>query len=348
MGKIIFFIINFKKVQQSNVYFIKLKEIEKIKELLPEFKGKVGVKVHFGEKGNISFVSAKSIKPIVEMIDSPTLIETSVLYRSPRGEASTHKKLALEHGFDFAPIDFLDGEKGDDSIEVKINGDHFKVCHIGAGLEKYNSLLVISHFKGHHMAGFGGAIKNLAMGFGSRRGKLDQHALLKHQVVQENCIGCKLCIDNCPVDAIDFNEKNKKANINQEKCIGCSKCMAICPKNTIQLPWDKIENNKKGNQILQERIAEYALAASKNHNCFYINFLANIVPNCDCIGEKMKNMTKDIGILLSNDPVAIDQASFDLVAKQCDEFREKCSAEYQLKQAEKLNLGNIKYKIIKI
>jgi len=329
-------------MSKSKVYFVKLNELNKIKNLLPEFIPPLGIKVHFGEEGNLTYLPAAYVKKIAGMVENPTLVECNVLYKSPRSQADTHKKLAREHGFDFAPIDFLDGEYGDEAMEVEINGQHFKTCYLGKGLAKYKSLLVISHFKGHITAGFGGAIKNLGMGLASRRGKLAQHAFVKHKVDSEKCISCGLCLANCPVEAITFDE-NQKAKINQEICISCSKCMAICPVRAIEVPWAE----KEELSVFRQRLAEYALAGARGRQCFFINFLINITEKCDCAGEEMKPMTDDIGVLISADPVAIDQASYDLVVKQCKDFA-KQKGDEQLEHGAKIGLGAREYELIKI
>ena len=329
---------------KSKVYFIKLDEIDKIKDIVPEFSGKLGFKCHFGERGNDAYVPADYIKKIAFMFNFPPMLETTVLYKSERSRASSHIKLAREHGFDFADIDILDGEEGDDNIEVDLSDNENikqKKFYLGKNLEKYNSLLVVSHFKGHGSGGFGGAIKNLSMGLASRRGKLDMHAGVKHQVEKEKCTSCSLCIKNCPVDAIKFDE-DKKAIIDQELCISCSKCISICPVSAIGIPWRSVTKEE-----FRDRLAEYALAATKDKKCYYINILKNIVPLCDCIGVNQENMTDDIGILLSSDPVAIDQASYDLVTEQCEEFKEH-SSENQLSHGKEIGLGERDYILEKI
>jgi len=328
-------------MSKSKVYFVKLNELDKIKDLIPELSGPLGVKVHFGEEGNNTYLPAKYVKEISSWLDNPTLIETSVLYKSVRSEVGSHRKLALRHGFNFADIDFLDGATGDDSMAIKIDKKHFKECWLGSGLAKYRSLLVASHFKGHISAGFGGALKNLGMGLASRRGKLSQHAFVKHSVDPEKCISCGICINNCPVNAISFDE-NQKAKINQEKCISCSKCIGICPVNAVTVPLGKRDIG-----VFRERVVEYALAGAKNKKCFYINFLVNITEKCDCAGEVMKPMTDDIGILVSDDPVAIDQASYDLVVRQCEKFKEQ-NGDEQLAHGEEIGLGQRAYELVKI
>jgi len=326
-------------MDKAKVYFIKLNELNKVKNLLPEFASPLGVKVHFGEEGNITYLPASYVKEIVEMVENPVLIEGNVLYKSPRAKAGTHRELASKHGFNFAPIDFLDGETGDDATGIKIDGKHFKECWLGSGLAKYKSLLVVSHFKGHISAGFGGAIKNLSMGLASRRGKLAQHAFVKHQVDPEKCIACGQCVICCPVEAISFN-KEQKAEINQNKCISCSKCISICPVDAIDIPW-----GEKDVRVFRQRLAEYALAGIKDKQCFYINFLINITKLCDCAGEEMGKMTDDIGVLVSADPIAIDQASYDLVVKQCEKFKEQ-NGDEQLEHGEEIGLGTREYELI--
>lgn len=233
---------------------------------MPPLGNPLALKTHFGEDGNKTSLPAEPVKRIARMKENPVLVETSVLYRGRRSRASTHRELALENGFDFAPLDLLDGEEGDDSLEAEIAGDHFNVCYLGKGLEEYRSLLVVSHFKGHVLSGFGGALKNLGMGLASRRGKLNQHESIKHQVNKKKCIGCGVCIRHCPAEAISQN-KNAKAEIDINSCISCSKCISVCPQEAIEAPM-----LETGTQTLQERIAEYAYAASRDKECFYINF----------------------------------------------------------------------------
>ncbi|MFO7807699.1 MAG: DUF362 domain-containing protein [Candidatus Moraniibacteriota bacterium] len=301
----------------------------------------IGIKVHFGEKGNETYLPPKYVKEIAQNIKNPTLIETNTLYKGPRIRASTHKQLAKKHGFGFSPIDILDGKMGEENKTIRIKGKHFNECYVGKGLDRYNSLLVVSHFKGHILTKFGGALKNLGMGLAARPGKLAQHASVKHQINQEKCTGCKTCIKNCPVGAIYLSENNK-AVIDQDKCISCVKCVAVCPEKAVNIPL-----KSSSSETVQERMSEYALGGIKNKQAFYINFLVNITEECDCHAAKMPTLTPDIGVLASEDPVAIDQASYDLVLQQEPSFKNH-NGDPQLKHAEIMRLGKREYTLKEI
>jgi uncharacterized Fe-S center protein len=312
--------------------------------LKPKLKKPVAIKTHFGEKGNITYPNPKLVKFFAGKLKNPTLIESNTLYKGERSKASTHKKLAIQHGFDFAPIDICDGENGDKEIGIKINLKYFKIAKIGTNIKKYNSILSIAHFKGHGASGFGGAIKNIGMGLASRSGKLKLHSEIAPAVNKNKCRACGLCVKNCPANAITLK---KKAEINPKKCIGCAKCIAVCPYKAIKIPWHGVTNKE-----FQERLVEYCYAVLKNRDSSFINFLVNITKECDCIAKKMKPFIKDIGYLASDDPVALDKACFDLVKKEYgkDPFRKfhHVNSVHQFKYAEKIGLGKTKYKLIRL
>ncbi|MBR9679937.1 MAG: DUF362 domain-containing protein [Candidatus Altiarchaeota archaeon] len=265
----------------------------------------VGIKVHIGEKGCTTFLKPELTKKLYDKIVASgrraNLIECNVLYIGPRTRASTHKQLAKEHGFDFAELDILDGEKGDESIEL--GG-----CKIGAGIKQYDSLIVLSHFKGHGTSGFGGAVKNIGMGLGSRAGKLDMHATTHPTVDSAKCVGCGLCIQSCPADAIQL--KKGKAVIDQTKCIGCAMCISVCPEQAVRIPW-----GSRHGEELHKRVREYAEAVVNRigkDKLIFINTLDNITDNCDCMNYPQEPIMPDKGFLLSNDMHAIDLASLKL------------------------------------
>jgi len=265
----------------------------------------VAIKTHFGEKGCDTYVNPELVKKICQKVTSlgkkATLVECNALYRGERTQASSHIKLAKKHGFDFVPIDILDGEFGQNFVEVK-------GCKLGAGIKQYDSMVVISHFKGHMMTGFGGALKNLGMGFGSRAGKLYMHSNVKPKI-SKRCTGCGICIKNCNANAISLI--NGKSEINQDKCVGCAMCIAVCPKGAILISWASETSDE-----LQRKIVDYASAViSLFDKIIFINVLENITEECDCMDKKQIPVIKDIGFVSGNDIVSVEKASLDLANK---------------------------------
>jgi uncharacterized Fe-S center protein len=301
---------------------------------------RIAVKVHFGENGCNTYLSPELARKVFGRVrdlgKDASLVECNVLYRGSRVNSTIHVKTARSHGFDM-PIDILDGEHGQDSVEM--GG-----CKVGKGLLKYDSLIVLSHFKGHMGAGFGGALKNLGMGLGSRAGKLDMHSSIKPSI-GAGCIGCGICVENCNDRAIEM--VHGKAKIDHQKCVGCAMCIAVCSNGSVRIPW-----SGRTSKDLQKRIAEYSLALL-NHfpDAVFINVLHNITKDCDCMGISQKPLIPDIGILYSNDIVAIEKASLDLVDRHSEgRFSGINSADnsHQIDVAEKLGLGNKHYTLIEL
>lgn len=332
------------------VYFIKEITPENVLKLYKamgvELKGNIGVKIHFGEDGNKNYLNPELTRPLMEYTKA-SWVETNVLYVGKRRFTDSHIKLAKEHGFTFAPIDILDK---DSEIEYSTNGmglKHYKKIKSGSGFENYDGYIIYSHFKGHGSAGFGGAIKNLAMGFASPGGKMAQHASDVPVITDASkCIKCSNCINNCPANAISY--VNDEITIDKNKCIGCAKCIAECPKRII-----KPENTKLEFNVFLERLVEYAYVFTKKKPMVYINVLANISSSCDCSARAPLPFTQDIGMLASKDIVAIEKASHDLVAKghNCEDAFLKesgVSGLGQINYAQELKMGTMKYKLVEI
>jgi len=304
----------------------------------------IPLKVHFGERGNTTFVKPQYCNGIIDYIENQNkkacFIETNILYGGERTTKETHIKLAKEHGFTGIPIIIADGEKGEDYYEVEINKKHFVKCKIGKEFSKYSQIIVVSHFTGQMLAGLAGAIKNLAMGFASRGGKLAQHAkVIKPRIKNRACDKCRLCEKRCAVGAITIGEKSY---IDYEKCISCAACNAICPKKAIKIILLRSIFNIFGDTF-RERLTESAYAAQKDKQIIYVTFAMNITRGCDCEPKTMKSIVEDIGILASTDPVAIDQACYDMVR----ESEKKLRGSHMLKYAEEIGMGSRQYEIIK-
>jgi uncharacterized Fe-S center protein len=301
--------------------------------------GKLGVKVHFGEKGNTNFLPPALLRELVKRLKG-TFVETNTLYGGSRGDTKSHLETAKEHGWDYAPIDIMDAD-GETTVPYK--GKYFRYVYVGRNMEKYGSFLVVSHFKGHGGAGFGGAIKNLAMGFGSPSGKKAQHSGMFPRVRSSKCVKCMLCVRECPVRAI-----SNEIKIDKKLCTGCGKCAEICPYKAIET-----DNQSTGGVAFQEKIAEYAQGVTAGRKLTYVNVLMNISAACDCRANAPKPFMGDVGVLASDDPVALDQASFDLVNKAAgieDAFQHEngISGVPCMEYAEKIGLGTRKYKLVEI
>ena len=268
------------------------------------------LKVHFGEKGNQTFIGAKNFDGIIDYLRAQHVetcyMETNVLYRGERQTRAQHVKLAERHGFTQIPVVIADGETGDDYDEVDIGQKRFKSCKIGREIAKQEQLIVVSHFKGHGYAGFGGALKQLAMGCAARGGKLAQHADAIPFINPLACRKCHACEKHCPANAITIG---RFPRIHRDKCLGCASCMPICPHHAI------LFNPLRATlfDAFREKMAEYALAAQKGKRNLYISFALNITNGCDCMGRKMTPIADDLGIFAATDPVAIDQACLDLL-----------------------------------
>lgn len=326
------------------------------------------VKLHFGEMGNDGYLNPVFVRQVVDKIKEaggkPFLTDTNTLYSGSRSNAVDHLTTAILHGFDYAvvgaPLIIADGLNSKDSVEVNINKKHFKDVKIAGSIYHADSMIVLSHFKGHEMAGFGGAIKNLAMGCAPAAGKQQQHSTVKPTVKESKCLGCGKCVKVCPVHAPEIIDK--KSRINPAKCIGCGECITVCPAKAIAPKW------KTEIDPFVERLTEYAYGAIKNKNgkVGFINFIMNVTPYCDCVPWSDTPIVPDIGILASLDPVAIDKACYDLVNEQIG-FKNsmlKCNHEpgkdkfkgvwsnldgfRQISYGEEIGLGSSEYELITI
>ncbi len=339
-----------------------------------EAKDLVAIKLHFGEPGNLAYIRPPYIRRVVELIKKkqgkPFLTDANTLYAGHRSNSVDHLEAAISNGFDYAvvgaPLIIADGLTGKDYVKVPIPGKHFTEVNIGSAAVHANAMVVMTHFKGHELTGFGGALKNLGMGLGSRSGKQQMHTDMLPSVVESKCTGCALCQKWCPADAIimepwDGNKKGLKAFVEEDKCWGCGECAVTCTFNAIGVSW------RTTPETMQEKTAEYALGAmlGKEGKMLYISFVMDISPGCDCYGYNDYSVAADLGIMASQDPVALDRACADWVNAQptlpgcliegLPPGQDKFEAIHpgvgwiaMLKHAEALGMGTMDYQLVEV
>ena len=320
-----------------------------------EKKKLVAVKQHFGERGNNGYLKPQIAKVVGDVIKAhggmPILVETNTLYQGQRANSYDHLMLAHEHGFNIEtvgmPVVILDGITGQNQHSVPIPGKHFRSVFVVPDLPFFQSIFVLTHVKGHMMSGMGGAIKNLAMGFSSRAGKLAQHADFKPVINQKKCIQCGLCGQFCPVAAPSLT--GGEMQIDLGKCTGCGECFVACQSDAIGFDWAEADRK------FQEKMAEHALGAVIGHpqKVVYLNYLMYITRQCDCWNAPNPPLFNDVGIFAGFDPVAVDRACYDVANATLGEdvFRSLWPALdplIQLEHGEAIGLGTQKYKLVEL
>lgn len=276
----------------------------------------VAIKMHFGELGNLAYLRPQYAKAVADLVREeggiPFLTDCNTLYPGSRKHALEHMDCANLNGFNTVTtgcqIIIADGLRGTDETEVPVkNGEYVKSAKIGRALMDADIVISLAHFKGHEMTGFGGAIKNLGMGGGSRAGKMEQHSSGKVSVDEKLCRGCRRCARECGSNAITY--EGGKAHIDQNICKGCGRCIGACA-------FDAIANDQwDASDILDRKMAEYAMAVCQDRPTFHINIATDISPNCDCHGENDGPILPNLGFFVSSDPVAVDQAAVDAAQK---------------------------------
>lgn len=291
----------------STVYFTR--DFNSLEQSLDKILGNyfpknsnLSMKIHFGEIGNKAAFTTKDIEPITKFLKKEDLnffmVDTPVAYPSPRNSVKGYTLVTKLKGYNKLGKCLI----SDSFSTIKTKDFEAEVCK---ELIEADCSLVVSHVKGHSNSGFGGAIKNLGMGGVSKKTKNVEHNLCKPILDKETCISCGKCEAVCPAKAIKL--KNGVPVIDLKICYGCSICENKCPTESL-----------KPKQILFDNLLAQGASAVINNlpkKTFYINFLKNIVENCDCCPVAGKTLAPDIGILFSENPVAIDKASIDLINK---------------------------------
>ena len=329
----------------------------------------VAIKLHFGEPGNLAFLRPNWARTVADFVKErggkPFLTDCNTLYVGGRKNALDHMDSAMLNGFNpmttGCQIIIGDGLKGSDEVEVPVvGGEYVKNAKIGRAVMDADVFISLTHFKGHEEAGFGGCLKNIGMGCGSRAGKMEQHNAGKPHVAQKHCIGCgqcrKICAHGAPII------ENGKAHINHDRCVGCGRCIAVCPKDAVRIDWDETTTN------LNCKIAEYTKAVVDGRPCFHISLVIDVSPNCDCHAENDMAIVPNVGMFASFDPVALDMACVDAVNAQtplrgsaADDAHAKAHVHdhFQrlhpdtnwrscLEHGEKIGIGTREYELIKI
>ena len=323
----------------------------------------VAIKLHFGEPGNLAYLRPNYARTVVDLVKQlggkPFLTDCNTLYVGGRKNALDHLESAYQNGFNPYNVGchllIADGLKGTDDVDVPVDGEYVTSAKIGRALMDADVVISLTHFKGHDSTGFGGAIKNLGMGGGSRAGKMEMHSAGKPFVDEKTCIGCGSCARACAHGAPIL--EGRKMHIDWDKCLGCGRCIGACPVDAIQ------PANDESNIILNCKMAEYTKAILQNRPSFHISLVMDVSPVCDCYGLNDVPIIPDVGMFASFDPVALDQACVDACNKMPRnaevEFRgagddlftalhTETDWRYQISHGKKIGLGTDEYELIEI
>lgn len=334
----------------------------------------VAIKLHFGELGNVSYLRPNYAKAVVDLVKElggkPFLTDCNTMYPGYRKNALEHLQCAWENGFTplsaGCPIMIGDGLKGTDDVLVPVSGgEYVKEAKIGRAIMDADVFISLTHFKGHEATGFGGAIKNIGMGCGSRAGKTEQHSSGKPKIDEALCRGCLACLKACANNGLEFDHTARKMRVSLENCVGCGRCLGACNFDAIAFDFNAAV------EMLNRRMAEYAKAVVDGRPCFHISLVVDVSPNCDCHGENDVPILPDLGMFVSFDPLALDQACVDACIKaeplpgsqlannlakpgfvdRNDHFtNSRPESEWRscLEHAEKIGLGTRNYELIRL
>ena len=332
----------------------------------------VAIKMHFGELGNISYLRPNYARAVVDVVKElggkPFLTDCNTMYPGSRKNALEHLYCAWENGFTpltvGCPILIGDGLKGTDDIEVPVaGGEYVRAAKIGRAIMDADVFISLTHFKGHEMTGFGGTIKNIGMGCGSRAGKKEQHSNGQPTIDPEICRGCMRCQRECANGGLEFDEAARRMRVNTKNCVGCGRCLGACNFDAISF------GDNAALTELNCRMAEYTKAVVDGRPNFHISLVVDVSPNCDCHCENDAPILPNLGMFASFDPLALDQACVDAClaaspmpnSQLSDHMAEKGFIDHHdhfknstpesewrscLEHAEKIGLGSREYELV--
>jgi uncharacterized Fe-S center protein len=325
--------------------------------------GSVAVKLHMGEYGGSAYLRPPIVRRVCDLIKEaggkPFVTDTTTLYSAGRFTASQYLATAARNGFTEdslgAPVVIADGEKGYDGefvdIPSRVSDCSLDKIKIAKEILQADSMIVLTHFKGHELSGFGGSIKNVAMGCVTKESKAAQHRVNRGVIELSKCTGCGKCIEGCVFEALSLLDE--KMVRDDEKCLNCNNCLYICPEGVFSLP----PQAKERFQVYLAHAAAGVLSRFQSRVAF-INLVQDVTPLCDCVTPSGLPVVPDIGILASIDVVAIDKASLDLIAqsKPLGKFAGINSADIlgkihstdsliQIRTAQELGLGSMEYQL---
>ena len=324
----------------------------------------VAIKLHMGELGNVTYLRPFFVRRVADLVKraggEPFVTDTTALYPGARGTPERYLGTAAANGFTEAGIGapVVIADEGDEgvavTIESPVEGCELKEAKVAAKIYHADSLLILSHAKGHMQTGFGGAMKNLGMGCVTKEGKAASHSANTQEFDESKCDACGQCVEACLRDALALVEG--RIVRDRERCMGCGSCMFVCSSDAFYVPL-------AGRELFEVNIAHTACAVLKNFKgrAGFINFVQDVTPMCDCAAPAGKPIVQDVGILASLDPVAIDKASIDLI-DQAPVIVSPAPASppdllgkihgidslVQLRTAEKLGMGSLEYNLITI
>ena len=332
----------------------------------------VAIKMHLGELGNISYLRPNYARAVVDVVKElggkPFLTDCNTMYPGSRKNALEHLYCAWENGFTpltvGCPILIGDGLKGTDDIEVPVaGGEYVRAAKIGRAIMDADVFISLTHFKGHEMTGFGGTIKNIGMGCGSRAGKTEQHSNGQPTINPEACRGCRRCQRECANGGLEFDEAARRMRVNTKNCVGCGRCLGACNFDAISF------GDNAALTELNCRMAEYTKAVVDGRPNFHISLVVDVSPNCDCHCENDAPILPNLGMFASFDPLALDQACVDAClaaaplpnSQLSDHMAEKGFIDHHdhfknstpesewrscLEHAEKIGLGSREYELV--